>query len=369
MRVLILANNDGGLYEFRQELLEELVKEHEVFFCVPDGKYVERIKALDCQYMPCEFLDRHGMNPFTDLKLFALYKTYIKKLSPDVVLTYTIKPNVYGGMASAAMGVPYVANVTGLGTAIENPGAVRMIAIALYRCGLRKARRVFFQNEKNRDFMLERRMLAGAYSLLPGSGVNLTRFQLMEYPPEDSSLVFLTIGRIMRAKGIDELLAAARQIKGKYADVTFRLLGSYDGDYEEKIDVAVKEGVIEYLGEQDDVRSFIENSHATLHPSYHEGMSNVLLESAASGRPVIASDIPGCHETFDEGVSGIGFRPKNVDDLVRAIEEFIALPYERKAEMGRAGRGKMEREFDRRVVVDAYMREIHKIGESKHETL
>lgn len=369
MRVLILANYDAGLYKFRRELLETLVKRYEVFFCVPDGEYVERIKAIGCRYVPCDLLDRHGTNPLAELKLLMLYKTYIKDLAPDVVLTYTVKPNIYGGMACAAMGVPNIANVTGLGTAVENPGAIQKVVISLYRYGLRKARKVFFQNAENRDFMLKRHLVRGATSLLPGSGVNLTQFQLVEYPAEDNKIVFLTIGRIMRDKGTDELLAAASQIKEKYANVTFRLLGFYDGDYKEKVDAAVKEGIVEYLGQKDDVHDYIKNSHATIHPSYHEGMSNVLLESAATGRPVLASNIPGCREAFDEGVSGIGFEPKNVADLVRAIERFIKLPYEQKAAMGRAGRTKMEREFDRNIVVDAYMKEIRKIEELLYAAL
>lgn len=369
MRVLILANYDVGLYKFRRELLEALVKEHDVFFCVPDGEYVGRIKALGCQYMPCGLLDRHGVNPLTELRLLMLYKAYIKELSPDVVLTYTIKPNIYGGMVCAALGVPYIANVTGLGGAVENPGVMQKLTVSLYRYGLRKARRVFFQNEENRDFMLKRHVVGGTCSLLPGSGVNLTRFQATDYPPEDGGPVFLTIGRIMRDKGTDELLAAARRIKGKYAGARFRLLGVYDGDYREKVETAVKEGVVEYLGHQDDIRGFLEGSHATIHPSYHEGMSNALLESAAAGRPVLASNVPGCRETFDEGVSGIGFAPKDADDLVRAIEEFIALPHGQKAAMGRAGREKMEREFDRGIVVDAYMREIRKVEEGKYGAL
>lgn len=369
MRILVLANNDAGLYKFRQELLEELLKEYEVFFCVPDGEYVEQIKALGCRYMPCELLNRHGMNPLKEFQLLCYYQKLLRTIRPDIVLTFTIKPNVYGGIACARVDVPYISVVTGLGTALQREGALKRIVLALYRIGLKRAQVVFFENESNEQFMREHRTLCSTSKVVRGAGVNLRQHSYESYPPEDNALVFLTIGRIMRDKGTDELLAAARQIKKKNANVTFRLLGIYDGDYKEKIDTAVKEGIVEYLGQQDDVHSFIKNSHATIHPSYHEGMSNALLETAAAGRPVLASDIPGCRESFDEGVSGIGFRPRNVDDLVRAIEEFIALPCERKAEMGRAGREKMEREFDRQIVVDAYMREIHKIKGSKHETL
>ena len=369
MRVLILANYDAGLYKFRRELLEALRKEHEVFFCVPDGEYVERIKALGCQYVSCDLLDRHGTNPLKELQLLRYYQKLLRDIRPEVVLTFTIKPNVYGGMACAKADVPYISVVTGLGTAIQNGGILRRISLALYQNGLRKAQVVFFENKSDERFIREHQIFRGVCKTVSGAGVNLIQHNYELYPAEDSKLVFLTIGRIMRDKGTDELLAAARRIKEKYADVTFRLLGDYDGEYNEKIDAAVKEGIIEYLGQRDDVHSFIKNSHATIHPSYHEGMSNVLLESAATGRPVLASNVPGCREAFDEGVSGIGFEPKNVDDLVRAIEEFIALPWEQKAAMGRAGREKMEREFDRQIVVEAYMREIHEVKGYKHEII
>lgn len=369
LRILILANYDMGLYKFRRELMEELRKKHEVFFCVPNGEYVEQIKALGCQYIPCHYLDRHGMNPFKDLKLLKYYQRHIKEICPDVVLTYTVKPNVYGGIACAIAHVPYIATITGLGAAIENGGATQKIVLWLYRMGLKKAHAVFFQNRRDLRFFSEHRIVSGRVALVPGSGVNTDYHTLMPYPAETNGLVFSTVGRIMRGKGCVELAEAARQVKQKHPETRFRMIGFFDEDCPVQLKDAISSGVLEHIENQQDVRPVYAESHAIIHPSHYEGMSNVLLEAAATGRPVLASSIPGCREAFDEGVSGIGFESRNANDLVRAIEDFIALSYEQKAAMGRAGHKKVKREFDRKIVIDAYMREIRKIEESRHTAL
>ncbi|MCH5259490.1 MAG: glycosyltransferase family 4 protein [Lachnospiraceae bacterium] len=371
MRILILTNYDLGLYKFRRELLEKLIiDEHEVFVCVPDGEYVERIKALGCQYVPCDLLDRHGTNPLKELQLLSYYQKLLRDIRPDIVLTYTIKPNAYGGIVCARAGVPNIATITGLHGAVEEHGLMQVITLSLYRAGVRNAQRVFFQNKKNLTFMQKHNIALHNYALVQGSGVNLRTNCFEPYPQEKERIIFLIIGRIVRIKGTEEILYAAEIVAREHLNVVFRFVGEYEEfDLQSRMEQAVIGGNVEYLGVQDNVHSLIKNSHATIHASYREGMSNALLESAAAGRPVLASNIPGCRETFDEGVSGIGFEPKNVDDLVRAIKEFIALPHEQKAAMGRAGREKMEREFDRQIVIDAYMREIHIVKENKYGTL
>ena len=156
MRILILTNYDLGLYKFRRELLETLVREHTVSVCVPEGKYTARIGELGCFVLPCALMDRRGMNPVKDLRLYRFYRNLIREQKPDAVLTYTIKPNVYGGLAAAGAGVPYFANITGLGTSIENGGLLACVSTRLYRSGLRKAACVFFQNEGNLRYFKER---------------------------------------------------------------------------------------------------------------------------------------------------------------------------------------------------------------------
>lgn len=359
-KIAILANNDVGLYKFRRELIEVLVKQFEVHIVLPYGDFVNDLVQIGCVYHACEF-DRHGTNPLAELKQICFYKKILKLLRPDVVLTYTVKPNVYGGIACASMDIPYIANVTGLGTAIENGGWVQKILLALYKYGLRKAKMVFFQNESNRDFMVSRGVVKGAHMLLPGSGVNLEEHTAEAYPNQEKPLVLVCIGRIMKDKGADEVLYAAKTIRKEFLDVTFYLIGGFDGAYEERVNSAVNDGDIEYLGQQSDIHTYLKEAHAIVHASYHEGMSNVLLEAAACARPIIATDVPGCRETYEDGVSGISCKAHDGNDLVRAIRDFIVLPYGEKAMMGVMGRQKAEREFDRNIVIRSYLTEIEKI--------
>lgn len=361
MRILILANDGGGLYSFRKELLESIIKDgHRVHVSFPNGNYVSKISNLGCKYIECSYLERHGKNPLKDLALLFHYLKVLDNVKPDIVLSYTIKPNIYGGMACRLKRIPYITNITGLGNSIQNGGILQKLALVLYKCGIRSALKVFFQNTANKDFMAKHGIVKNTETL-PGSGVNLEQHCFEEYPEDDRKIIFTTIGRIMRDKGINEILSAAEIIRKKYPFVHFRLIGGFDEAYQDIVERAVRDEIIEYIQEQTDIHPFIKESHAIVHASYHEGMSNVLLESAATGRPVIATNIPGCQETYEEGVSGIGFLPRNTKDLVRALEEFINLPYEKKTEMGIAGRRKMEREFDRQIVIKRYLEEINKI--------
>lgn len=363
MKILILANNDVGLFKFRRELLEKLVEKYETYVSIPDGEYINAIEEIGCKVLVNKLLDRRGTNPVQDIKLMRHYNRLVKDVAPGAVLTYTIKPNVYGGLVCRWKKIPYIANITGLGTSIENGGMLQKLTLTLYKTGLARAEKVFFQNAANLDYFLQRKVIKGRYDVLPGSGVNLNTHKFEPYPGETVRLVFATIGRIMRDKGIDELLTAAKVIKKEFPQIRFRLVGYFDENYESVVKKAQQEGVAEYIEHQKDIHAILTESHAIIHASYHEGMSNVLLEAASTGRPVIATNIPGCREAFEEGVSGIGFEPKNSEDLVRAIREFISLPHEEKKAMGRAGRRKMELESNRDIVVEKYMAEIDKIKE------
>lgn len=361
MKVLILGNSAGGTYHFRVELLQELLKrKHEVFLSVPYDDYVKRIEELGCKVIPTEF-DRRGMNPKQEQSLYREYCRIIKDVQPDKMLTYTIKPNIYGGIAAKKYGIPQIANITGLGTVIQNGGAKSRMMLRLYKRGLAYAQVVFFQNQTNYEQLcVQKRIVKGRTIVLHGSGVNLTQHKLEPYPDNDNKLVLLVIGRIMKDKGIDEILYASEIIKREYPQVFIKIIGSYDEGFQSRVKEAVNNGYLEYLGPQDDVHSFIKNSHATISASYHEGMSNVLQETAAAGRPVIATDVPGSIETFEPGVSGIPFKSRDPEDLVRAIKEFITLPYETKVRMGLAGRKRMEELFDRQNVVNKYLEEIER---------
>ncbi len=361
MKILILANNDVGLYRFRRELIEKLLKEHEVFICLPNGEFVPELKKLGCNYLECSLLKRHGTNPVQDLNLMAYYKQVIRQIKPNMVFTYTIKPNVYGGAACASLNVPYVVNITGLGTAVENGGLLQRLTLGLYRFGLRKAQKVFFQNIENRDFMLKHKVVKGAYNMLPGSGVNLNQYRLFDYP-EGETVDFVFIARVMKEKGIDQYLDAAKVIRKKHPETRFHICGFCEDNYKETLDEMTKQGTIIYHGLVSNMVEIYEMASCTVHPTYYpEGLSNVLLESAASGRPIITTDRSGCREVIDDGVNGFIVKQKDSDDLIEKIEKFLSLSIDERKAMGLAGRAKVEKEFNREIVIDKYMKELEAV--------
>lgn len=359
--LLVLTNNIGGLHSFRKEVMKAMVDEgYKVVISHPDeDDRIAYFTGIGCEDVLTEF-NRRGMNPVKDLQLLMKYRKLIKKYKPLAVLTYTIKPNVYGGMACRMTGTPQLANVTGLGDAVENGGLLQKLTVFLYKMGIGKAKRVFFQNKYNRQFSIEKGIAKEDPVLLPGSGVNLNHHILQEYP-DDGVLKFLFIARLLKDKGTEEYFEAATRIKEKYPNTEFQILGSCEGNYQTQLEELVSRGIINFLGGTSDVRPFIGNVHCTIMPSYHEGMSNVNLESAANGRPVITTNVPGCQETVDNGVTGILCEPRSAESLIAAIEKFLLLTYEEKKAMGMAARKKVEREFDRQIVVNKYLDELKKL--------
>ena len=358
-KILILTNNLGGLLSFRKEVVESLIKEgYSVTISVPFDSVKYYFEDLGCELIDTQF-NRKGMNPLKDFKLLLYYRRLLKRAEPDVVLSYTIKPNLYGGMACQLCGIPQIANITGLGSAVENPGWLQRLTIFLYKVGLRKAHTVFFQNSANMEFCKKHGMVTCRMKLIPGSGVNLQHHSLQNYPEETESVKFIFISRLLREKGIEEYLSAARTIKLEHPDTEFHILGGCEDDYAGLIENLQKDGEVIYHGGQPDVRPFIGRAWCTIHPSFYpEGMSNVLLESCAAGRPIITTDRPGCGEIVEDGVNGYVVKQRDAVDLIAKIKQFLALPYEKKREMGLLARKKVEHEFDRQIVVNAYLKEI-----------
>lgn len=357
MKVLIVANADIGLYKFRKELLEELVKENDVYIVLPRGEFYEELVAIGCHYIVTE-LDRHGTNPIKEFKVVSLYKKIIKEINPNIVFTYTIKPNVYAGMACASLGVPYVASVTGLGTAVEKPGPMQFLTVNLYKYGLRKAQKVFFQNTENRDFMVSKGAIEGPYDMLPGSGVNLNNYTVSEYPNGDT-VDFVFVSRIMKEKGIEQYLEAAKEIRKRHPETRFHICGFCEQTYEEELKKLHTDGTIVYHGLVKDMAAIYRQMSCTIHPTYYpEGLSNVLLESAASGRPIITTNRSGCREVVDNGVNGYVVEEKNSEDLIDKVELFLSKSVEERKQMGLSGRKKVEKEFNRQIVIGKYLAEM-----------
>ncbi|MGI5832680.1 MAG: glycosyltransferase family 4 protein [Thermoguttaceae bacterium] len=360
--VLILCNGARIFYLTRFELVKALLdRGYTVYLSAPHSDKSAPFVEAGCRMIDTP-LDRRGLSPWNDLKLYFKYKRILKEIRPDILLTFTIKPNIYGIRAGSKVGIYGIPTMTGLGTSIQHHGLLQRIVFSLYRRYYRHVPSAFFQNCANAElFRLLGLVRSEQIVTVSGSGVNLQTHAFQPYPDPSEPVRFLFIGRLMEEKGCLEYVEAARRIRQTRPDVRFGVLGfSEEPEILERIKSLSDEGIIEYFGYVQDVRPYIGKAHAVVHPSWHEGMANVLLEAGAAGRPVIASKISGCCETFNEGVTGFGFCPRNLDDLCDKLNRFLALSPEDRAAMGTAARIKTENESDRRKVVETYLAEIDK---------
>lgn len=358
MKILILANNDVGLYQFRRELIEALAKDNEVSIALPYGKLVEPLKEI-CTFHDTP-MERRGMNPMKDAKLLLQYRKLVKKEKPDLVVTYTIKPNIYGGIVSRFLRKPYAVNITGLGTVFQKKGAALLLVKLLYKLSLKKAKVIFFENLENMQTMLSMGLAKEEKCcLLNGAGVNLDTYRPQEYPKTQDVTKFLFVGRVMAEKGIDELIEATKKLRSEGQLCELDVVGGLEEDYKQKLEECAGEGWLRYHGYQEDVKPFIKSCHCFVLPSWHEGMANTNLESAASARPIIISNIHGCKEAVVDGESGLLCEKQNVDSLYEAMKRFIELPTEAKKEMGLRGRAHMEDVFDKNKVVEETIRHLN----------
>ncbi len=361
-KVLMIGNSELVIFKFRLELVERLVADgYEVYAAYPITEFGDGSAAAKhgCRFVEIE-MSSHGTNPFADLALIKRLKRVMRDIRPDVVLSYTIKPNLYGTIAASKYGIPTIVNVTGLGTAVEQAGILQKVTTALYRYAFPKTQHVFFQNTENEQFFADRHIADGKRELLPGSGVNLSLYSPLDYPEASTEFVF--IARILKEKGIDQYLEAAEAVKAKHPDAVFNVIGMCDDEHYKSVlaDYEAR-GIIKYHGLQSDVRLFHQHSCCTVHPTYYpEGMSNVLLESCALARPIITTDRSGCREIVDDGVNGFVCRQQDSADLIEKIERFLSLPWSERRDMGLAGRTKVECEFDRNIVIGKYLEQIKK---------
>lgn len=368
--VAIVTNNDDDIYCFRKELVEGIkAAGYDVLISCPYGEKFELMQHIEYEY-DNPIIDRRGTNIIADLKLFLHYLKLLKKRKPDIVLTYTVKPNIYCAMAAHICRIPVICNVTGFGSVLKMSRFVQKLIMALFRLSFRKARCVMFQNESNMQNALETGIVKRDYKLIPGSGVNTERFFMQPYPQggngiDGETVVFNYIGRILKDKGVEDYIEAAKRIKKKYPNTSFNMLGFIEETefhYVEDLKKLQEKNVVAFHGSQKDTRPFIKSSHAIIHPStYGEGMSNVLLESASSGRPIISTDNPGCKETFVDNETGFQYKGGNVDELCEKIEMFLSMPNNERALMGEKGRAYIKDNFSREIVVNAYLQKINEL--------
>ncbi|MBQ8762684.1 MAG: glycosyltransferase family 4 protein [Clostridia bacterium] len=372
--IAVLTNNDDDIYCFRKELIEEIINAgYEVLISCPYGEKFELMQEIKYLYDD-PFIDRRGTNIVSDLKLLLHYLKLFAKYRPAVALTYTAKPNVYAGVAAYLLGIPVISNVTGFGSVLNESGFVQKLVMQMFKFSFRRSVCVMFQNSTNKKLAEENGMVKGERMLIPGSGVNTERYPLLSYPDggngiEGAPVVFNYIGRILHDKGVDDYIEAAKRVKKKYPNTEFNMLGFIEpteSHYEQLLSELEKDNIIKYHGSQKDVKPFIKKAHATIHPStYGEGMSNVLLESASCGRPLISTDNPGCMETFEDNITGFMYHGGNVDQLCEKIEKFLSLSNSEREEMGRKGREYISKNFSRKIVTDSYLKMIEKIINKK----
>lgn len=368
--IALLTNNDDDVYCFRKELIEGLIAEgYEMLISCPDGPKFELMKNIPYIYDNPD-IDRRGTNPIKDFGLMMHYRKLFKQYKPSVVLTYTAKPNVYASIAAHQLGIPVINNLTGLGSVVNEKGLKKAFIMWLFKVAYQKSACMMFQNATNMQVAIDAGMVKGDYKLIPGSGVNTDRYPLQPYPEGDDGktgapVVFNYIGRILHDKGVDDYIEAARRIKKNYPQTEFNMLGFIEPTeihYEQDLKDLEAQGIVFYRGSQKDVKPFIARAHATIHPStYGEGMSNVLLESASSGRFLITTNNPGCQETVEDGKTGYIYQGGNVDALVNAIEKFLALSNNERQKMGEAGRERVVKNFSREIVIEAYKSKIREL--------
>lgn len=374
--IALLTNNDDDIYCFRKELIEGLINEgYEMLISCPNGPKFDLMRDIPFRYDD-PVIDRRGTNVIADAKLFLHYRKLFKNERPDVVLTYTAKPNVYASIAARSLNIPYINNVTGIGSVVNMTGLKKSFILWLFKLAYKGAACVMFQNSTNMKLAVDSEMVKGDYKLIPGSGVDLNRYPLQTYPDggdgiEGNTVVFNYIGRILHDKGVDDYIEAAKRIKKKYPNTEFNMIGFIEpteNHYEKELADLEKKGIVYYRGSQKDVKPWVKRAHAIIHPStYGEGMSNVLLENASSGRFLITTDNPGCKETVINGKSGYIYHGGNVDELVESITKFLNLDNDTRKSMGIEGRKHVESNFSREIVVDAYKEKINKILRGLYE--
>lgn len=360
LRIVISVNAAWNVWNFRRPLVEALLAAgHTVTILAPQDDTFPRLRAMGCQVRNLE-MNVKGLNPMHDYGLLRRFTQIFAELRPDVILSFTIKNNIFGALAAKSAGIPFVPNVTGLGTAFLSGGLLRTVAVTLYRTAFRSLAVVFFQNADDRALFVELGLVNQEQArILPGSGIDLKHFARAPYPTQDSAPIFLMIARLLRDKGVLEYVEAARNVKSDHPEARFQILGATDAHNRTAIDHATVQeweeaGIIEYLGTVEDVRPAIAAAHCVVLPSYREGAPRTLIEAAAMGRPVIATDVPGCRAVLEEGHTGFFCDVRSGESLAGACAHFLALSQKQRAAIGEAGRAKMEAEFDQKIVVDAY---------------
>lgn len=362
MKIIIALNTAWNLVNFREGLIRALVTNgHEVIALAPKDEYAFKLTAMGCRFVNLP-MDNNGKNPLRDILLFFRFLRILQRERPDGFLGYTIKPNIYGSLAAHLLRIPVINNITGLGTVFMVNTWVTSLVKLLYKVVFFKSHHVFFQNYEDSKLFIEHGLVSSnKVSRLPGSGINLSTFP---YTPSKSlsedPLVFLLVARLLWDKGVGEYVEASKIIHRKYPNVKLQILGFLDvknptAVSSEKMQFWVNEGMVEYLGFSENVKPFLIDADVIVLPSYREGVPRSLLEAAAIGRPIVTTDVVGCRDAVEDGVNGFLCKVRNSEDLAEKMIHMIELSIVERLAMGLAGRAKMEREFDEKIVIGQYL--------------
>jgi len=368
MKIAIVYNTSWYVYNFRLNLIKALQDDGaQIIIFAPRDKYTEKLIDLGCGFHEI-YMESKGKNPINDFRsLFSIYRA-LKKEKPDVCLQYTIKPNIYGTLAASFFNIPVINNIAGLGSMFESNGFFSKIALFLYKLSQSKATHIFFQNRDDMQLFVDKKIVKHSrYSLIPGSGVDLSRFSPTKKEHDGLKPVFILVARLLKAKGIEEYALAAKIVKEKYPESVFQVLGFHDPEdtacvAKDQLSGWIKAGYVDYLGKTDDVKSYLNKADCVVLPSfYREGVPRSLLEAAAMGKPIITTDHVGCRETVKVGYNGYLCQIKNPVDLADKIIRFIELSESEKVKMGENSRKLAEDVYDEKIVLEAYRSKIKSI--------
>jgi len=366
-KILITSNTSWYLFNFRLGLIEELINEkNEIYIVAPEDKYSLKLIKIGCNFISINF-DNKGLNPFKDyISYFNLKKIY-NRIKPNLILNYTIKPVIFGSLAAKKLSIPYINNITGLGTVFITRNWVTFFVKFLYKLVLKYSNYIFFQNFDDYDLFKKYNLISKStpIDIIPGTGINLEKFEFSSYP-KSKNIIFLYIGRIIKDKGFLEFIEVAKKIIKSRNDIKFQVLGYLNvknrtAITKNQLEYFINQGYIEYLGNSDDVRPFIKKASCIVLPSYREGLPKSLLEAASMGRPIISTNVTGCREIVFEGKNGFLCNPRDSKDLYHKTIEFITLSYNDKKKLGINGRKIMKKSFDEKKIIQKIISHINEI--------
>lgn len=365
-KILICANTTWYLYNFRTSLIRRLILDgYKVYIVSGHDNYIDGLTEMGCEHLPFK-IESKSLNPLNELRTFLDYFLKVRRIRPDLILNFTIKPSIYGTLIGTFFSIRTINTITGLGTAFLRPGLLQAVTIKLYSLSLRFADHVFFQNKDDREFFINSRLVTSdKSSIVAGSGIDLSRFSASERSVSDK-FTFLYIGRLIGDKGLRELVEAGRNLILHGRPIQIKFLGPKYPDnrsaiQEAELEIWIKEGVVEYLGPTDKVEDFIKECDCVVLPSYREGLPRVLLEAAAMAKPVIATNVPGCREVVVHGVTGLLCKVKDAGDLEERMLELFLMDEAQRVQMGLKAREFVQCHFDENLVINEYLRKCEKL--------